>query len=126
MFKLYNPNPHGRRVGDCVVRAVSKALDQDWGDTYLDLTIQGYIVGDLLSSNGVWGAFLRSKGFNRDLVSADCPECYTVQDFCRDHPQGTYVIGTGTHAIAVIDGCYYDAWDSGNEIVIYYWKRKEE
>ena len=126
MFKLYNPNPHGRRVGDCVVRAVSKALNQSWEDTYIDLTIQGYLMGDLLSSNAVWGAYLKSKGFERDIISNDCPECYTVQDFCRDHPQGTYVIGTGTHAIAVIDGCYYDAWDSGNEIVIYFWKRKED
>ena len=126
MFELYNPNPHGRLVGDCVVRAVSKSLDQDWQTTYLDLSIQGYLMGDLLSSNAVWGAFLRNKGFDRDVVSAECPDCYTVNDFCTEHPQGTYVVGTGTHAICVVDGCYYDAWESGNEIVIYYWKRKED
>lgn len=124
MFEFYNPNPHGRRVGDCVVRAISKALKQDWGTTYLDLSIQGYIVGDLLSSNAVWGAYLRSKGFMRNVISADCPDCYNIMDFCEDHPQGTYVIGTGTHAVAVTDGCYYDAWDSGKEIAIYYWERK--
>lgn len=126
MYILYNPNPKGRNVGDCVVRAVSKAVDQDWESTYLELTIQGYIMGDLLSSNAVWGTFLRSKGFCRDLISADCPDCYTVQDFCREHPQGTFVVGTGTHAIAVVDGCYYDAWDSGNETPIYFWERKED
>lgn len=126
MFELYNPNPHGRRVGDCVVRAVSKALDQDWQTTYLDLSIQGYLMGDLLSSNAVWGAFLRNKGFKRSVVSDECPDCYTVNDFCIEHSRGTYVVGTGTHAIAVVDGCCYDAWDSGNEIVIYYWKRKED
>ena len=125
MFKFYNPNPHGRRVGDCVVRAISKALDIDWGTTYLDLSIQGYLMGDLLSSNAVWGAFLRNKGFKRAVVSDECPDCYTVNDFCIEHPQGTYVVGTGTHAIAVVDGCYYDAWDSGNEIVIYYYKKGE-
>lgn len=125
MFKFYNPNPHGRLVGDCVVRAVSKALGQDWETTYLDLSIQGYIVKDLLSSNAVWGAYLRSKGFIRNVISAECPDCYNIMDFCEEHPQGTYVLGTGTHAIAVVDGDYYDAWESGNEAVFYYWERKE-
>lgn len=126
MFELYNPNPHGRRVGDCVVRAVSKALDQDWQTTYLDLSIQGYLMGDLLSSNAVWGVLLRNKGFCREVLPPESPDCYTVIDFCKEHTQGTYVVGTGTHAICIIDGCYYDAWDSGNEIVVYYWERKEE
>lgn len=126
MFKFYNPNPHGRLVGDCVVRAVSKALDQDWDTTYLDLSIQGLIVKDLFSNDAVWGAVLRKNKFCRELVSADCPDCYTVNDFCHDFPQGIYVLGTGTHAITVVDGDYYDTWPSGNEIVIYYWKRKDD
>ena len=64
MFKLYNPNPiKNNRVGDCVVRAISKALDMSWEDVYIELTIQGYLLGDLLSSNGVWGDYLKSKGF---------------------------------------------------------------
>ena len=30
MWVEYNPNPSGRRVGDCAVRAVAKALNVDW------------------------------------------------------------------------------------------------
>ena len=26
----YNPNPRRNRVGDCAIRAVAKATDQDW------------------------------------------------------------------------------------------------
>ena len=33
-----------------------------------------------------------------------------------------YLIGTGSHAVAVIDGDYYDSWDSGNEIPAYFWR----
>ena len=42
MFKEYNPNPVSRRVGDCAVRAVAKALDIDWETAYqiLQLTAQ--------------------------------------------------------------------------------------
>lgn len=126
MYSHFNPNPMGKRVGDCVVRAISKALNQSWEDTYCELTIKGYTMGDLLSSNAVWGAYLKSKGFEREMIANECPECYTVEDFCKEYLNGVYVLGTGTHAIAVINGDIYDAWDSSNEIPLYFWKRKDD
>ena len=34
-WQSYNPNPvSGQRVGDCTVRAISKATGQDWETTY--------------------------------------------------------------------------------------------
>lgn len=125
MYSYYNANPYKIRVGDCVIRAISKALNQSWEDTYIDLTIQGYLMGDLLSSNAVWGAYLKSKGFTRDIVSNDCPECYTIEDFCNEHQKGTYIIGTGTHAVCVIDSTIFDTWNSSGETPIYYYHKGE-
>ena len=125
MYNYYNANPYKIRVGDCVIRAISKALNQPWEDTYIDLTIQGYLMGDLLSSNAVWGAYLKSKGFTRDIISNDCPECYTIEDFCNEHPKGTYIIGTGTHAVCVEDGCVFDTWNSSGEVPIYFYYKGE-
>jgi hypothetical protein len=48
-----------------------------------------------------------------------------VEDFCKDHPKGIYVLGTGTHALTVVDGNYIDVWDSGQEIPIYYFTKEE-
>lgn len=125
MFKYYNPNPMNKRVGDCVIRAVSKVLDWDWNDTYTALCLQGYVMSDLPSSNQIWGAFLRKQGFKRQVIPNECPDCYTIEDFCEDYPTGIYVLGTGSHAVAVVDGCYYDAWDCGREQPIYYYKKGE-
>ena len=125
MYSYYNANPYKIRVGDCVIRAISKALNQPWEDTYIDLTIHGYLMGDLLSSNAVWGAYLKSKGFTRDIISNDCPECYTIEDFCNEHPKGTYIIGTGTHAVCIEDGCVFDTWNSSGETPIYYYHKGE-
>lgn len=36
-YKAFNNNPKGQRVGDCAVRAVSKALGKDWEDAYFRL-----------------------------------------------------------------------------------------
>ena len=125
MYSYYNANPYKIRVGDCVIRAISKALNQSWEDTYIDLTIQGYLMGDLLSSNAVWDAYLKSKGFKRHIVPNDCPECYTINDFCEEYPQGVYIIGTGSHAVCVVDGCIFDTWQSGDETPIYFYKKGE-
>lgn len=81
-------------------------------------------MGDMPSSNAVWGAYLKSRGFKRYIIPNECPDCYTVKDFCKDHPKGHYILGTGTHVIAIIDGFYYDTWDSGELIPIFYWKKE--
>lgn len=124
-YIYFNPNPSGKRVGDCVIRGVSMVTEQSWETTYIDICMCGYNLKDMPSSNHVWTSFLYSMGFTRQLIPDTCPMCYTVQDFCEEHPVGTFLLGTGSHVVAVKDGDYYDAWDSGNEIPVYYWERKE-
>ena len=46
------------------------------------------------------------------------------ETYCERYPEGTYVIGTGDHAIAVIDGDWYDLADSGLVTPTYFWKVK--
>lgn len=125
-YVLYNPNPVGRRVGDCAVRAVSKALDVDWEQAFLLLSGAAYRMGDMPSSDSVWGAVLRQHGFYRSAIPNTCPDCYTARDFCRDHPRGVYVLAFGGHVACAKDGDLYDSWDSSDEVPIYYWHLKEE
>jgi len=125
-YIFYNPNPVGRRVGDCAVRAVAKALDIDWEQAFLLIASAAYRMGDMLSSDTVWGAVLRQHGFYRETVPNTCPDCYTARDFCRDHPRGVYVLAFGGHVACVRDGDLYDSWDSSDLVPIYYWFLKEE
>ena len=125
MWVEFNPNPTGRRVGDCAVRAVAKALDVDWETAYAMIANNGFQMGDMPSSNSVWGAVLRQNGFYRQSIPDTCPDCYTAEDFCKDNPKGTFVLGFGTHVVTVVDGNIYDAWDSSKEIPQYVWYRKE-
>lgn len=124
MFKYYNPNPKGKLVGDCVIRGISGITDQTWDKTYTSICLEGFDIKDMPSSNSVWANYLISKGFGRNLLKEECPLCYTVKDFCEEFNRGTYLLATGSHVVAVIDGDYYDAWDSGNEIPLYYWSKR--
>lgn len=125
MWIKYNPNPTGRMVGDCAIRALAKALKIDWEEAYLMACKNGYAMGDMPSSDSVWGAVLRQEGFYRKSIPNTCPNCYTARDFATDNPRGTFVLGFGGHTAAVVNGDIYDAWDSSLEIPQFVWYRKE-
>lgn len=124
-YIYYNPNPAGRRVGDCSIRAISKALNVDWETAYSIVTANGFLLSNMPSADSVWGSTLRQRGYCREAIPNTCPDCYTAADFCRDNPHGTFVLGFGGHVATVVDGDLYDSWDSSNEIPIYVWYRKD-
>lgn len=123
-FVFDNPNPKNNLVGDCVIRGISILMGRPWEYTYIEIVAQGYTMYDMPSSNAVWNAYLKSKGYRKRIIPNSCPDCYTVRQFCKDHPKGHYLLATGTHVIAVIDGEYHDTWDSGDEIPIYYYTKE--
>ena len=125
MWVYYNPNPTERKVEDCAIRAVAKALGIDWESAYAMVTADGFAMGDMPHSNAVWGATLRKNGFYRKALPDTCPDCYTAEDFAADHPTGVYVLGFGRHVVTLKDGVLYDSWDSSKEIPQYYWFKED-
>lgn len=121
----YNPNPAQSRAGDCAIRAVAKALDTDWEDAYVMLCLNGFLMGDVISSNSVWGSVLRQHDFVREIIPNSYPDDYSLEDFTKDHPRGTFVVALPNHVVTVVDGDYYDAWQSGREKPLYYWSKEE-
>jgi len=124
MFVRCNPNPMGRETGDCVIRAIAIATDKSWREAYWALCELGAIQGDLPNSNMVWNMYMREQGGKQFLLPESCPDCISVRAFCERYPEGIYVIGTGDHAIAIIDGDWYDLYDSGLLTPTFFWKLK--
>ena len=126
MFVKYNPNPEAYRTDDCTIRALTKALNLNWNDAHMALADHSRELGDMMHKNWVWGDLLIENGYSRFAIPDTCPHCYTVADFAEDNPVGTYILGTGEHVVAVIDGDWYDTWDSGDEVPIIYYRRRED
>ena len=120
-----NPNPRGRRTDDCVIRAVSLATGQDWDTTYTMVSLTGYAMDDMPSMNHVWRAYLKGIGYKRATIPNTCPDCYTVNDFAEDNPNGTYILGCGTHAVCVKNGRTYDTFDSREYLPLYYYYKED-
>lgn len=121
-YIYYNPNPNNTHVGDCAVRAVAKILGKDWEDAYIGLCAEGWKYKDMPTSAYVIGMYLREHDFRQKMIPNICPDCTTVKKFAQEHGDGKYITITEEHMTAVMDGDYYDTWDSGDEIVLYYYE----
>ena len=91
-FIFCNPNPAGKLIGDCVIRAICVAENVSWKETYLDLMAKCFEIYDIPSSNDAWGKYLSDIGYKRHIIPDTCPDCYTVADFAKDYPKGTYIL----------------------------------
>lgn len=123
-YVFYNPNPAKKLSGDCVIRAITKAKGSEWEQIYTEICLEGFMLHEMPSTNRVWGSYLLRNGFKRHAIPDTCPDCYTVLDFCIDNPYGVFILGTGDHVVTVVDGKYYDTWDSGNEVPVYFFRKE--
>lgn len=106
------------RFGDCQVRALCKALDLTWVEAF-DLTIpicrevQTYTIFG--GSCDIGKANLAKLGFVYHGVSNKRGTTRpTVDSFAKDHPTGRFICKVAHHVVAVVDGKYFDTWDSGS------------
>lgn len=118
MYTSYNANPADHNVNDCVVRAIATVLNQSWDRTYIEICLQGYLMRNMPASNAVWQEYLSGKGFSRWY-----PQERTVSEFVTKNRSGTYLLALDRHVVAVIDGEYFDTWDSGEREILYVWER---
>ena len=124
MWIRCNVNPAKNHTGDCVIRACVVALHKTWvqvSDEIYSLSREHFLS---MSDDHLWGRYLYEQGFTPFLLPENCPNCITIKRFCVMYPRGIYIIGTGSHAVAVIDGNYYDSWDSGDEMPSFFWRIK--
>ena len=122
MYVHYNGNPCGINTGDCVIRAISIVTGMRPKKVYAGLCLFGYPCTIWGNVNSIWADFLQSIGYKRHTITAN--HRYTVADFAADHPHGRFILGTGSHAVAVVDGDIIDSWNSSNEKPLYYFMKE--
>ena len=128
-YVYFQPNKKDLKdkVGDCQIRAFCKALGLTWLEAF-DLTIpicrelQTYTIFDCDLSKTK--AAMDTLGFTYTGVSNKSgSKRPTVDSFAKDHPTGTYIVKVARHVVAVVDGKYFDTWDSG-DCSLYGWFEK--
>lgn len=125
-YVFFNPNPEHLDTGDCTVRAISRIMKWSWEETYAKLCLHGSMLHMMPSTNAVWDDLLQTYGYERYPIPNTCPRCYTIKQFCKDNPHGVFILATGTHVVAVVEGDYYDAWDSGDNVPVYFYMKRSK
>lgn len=123
-FVYYNPNPRRKQVIDCTIRALCRLEHLPWRVIFDEVCSIARDLCDMPSSDQVWQTYLYLLGYTKHIVPDFCPRCYSIKEFCHDHPHGSYMVKTSGHVVAVVDGDYYDTWNSGNRVPIYYWRKE--
>lgn len=126
MYKPLNKNPVARRTTDCTIRALAKIFNTDWLTIFDEIAMEARRQYDMMDANNVWINWLYKQGFELYGILNTCPNCYTIRDFCIDHPTGSYIVGTGTHAVAVVNGDWYDTFNSGDLVPLFYLRRRDD
>jgi hypothetical protein len=142
-FTYYNANPHHRITGDCIVRAISTALEMDYNTVVMELAqLQcqtGYDGGNQLID-----LYLKSKGWQKHGQPRKANNTkYTGIEFCqveqkymlnyryygKEWADGITIsnrivanIG-GNHIVAIVDGKVYDHWNSTDGCIGIYWTK---
>lgn len=77
-WEKFNNNPTGRSVGDCTVRAISKALGVSWEQAYAMIAANGFAMGDMptSSSASLWDVPRACFYFSENQLTAR--KCYNV------------------------------------------------
>jgi hypothetical protein len=121
-FKFYNANPKGRITGDCVFRAFSLAMDQDYNQTVMEMAELMCETGWALNDKYGEAEYLKRKGWikQKQPRKADNTK-YTGEEFCKIF-DGTCVahIG-GHHMVCIKDHKVWDIWNSTDGCIGNYW-----
>ena len=124
MFIKFNDNPCGKTTGDCVIRAISIVENKPWRKVYLALCVEGYDECTFGDDNKTWEKYLNSLGYRR--FNLPNTPGYKLSTFADSHKEGKYIVGTGTHAVAVVNGDIIDTWDCSDEAPLYYFTKTDD
>lgn len=126
-YQYYQPNKKDLKdqYGDCVIRSFTKATGKAWADVFDELVPIARELQCMPNSKSCYTRYLTENGFTYHGISnAKGSKRPTVDRFAKDHTTGVYVLVVANHLVAVVDGIYYDTWDSGHKSLYGYWTKE--
>lgn len=126
-FHYFNANPKNRVTDDCVIRAISTALNQDYNKTLMELVELSIKTGYMLNCKECYGKYLEQKGWKKCKQPRRANNTkYTGIEFCKQiaDKKRTYIahIG-GNHIVAILNGKVNDIWNSTDGCVGNFWTK---
>lgn len=119
-FVNFNANPKNKLGCDCVVRAISTAMREDWITVYRELCDLGAELYDMPFNKDVFGEYLKRKGWIWHPCKSENGKRPKV---CNFDKANSAILRVANHLVYVSNHEYYDTWDCGSKSVYGYWAK---
>ena len=120
-YQFLNVNPLGEIEEDCVCRAISLALDED----YYKIQEKLYLVAKLFECQYLCICCYKYLLDNvYDLKRIEEVKGMAVEEFANYFPIGIFIVRVEGHLTCVIDNNIMDIWDCRDKIVDLVWEVK--
>ena len=114
----FNPNPKDRNIGDCTLRSYCAAFGISWEKAFdiaskvakENASMIQYMADKILTEE--FNCVVDEK-YNKKSVKGK--DRITVNEFAMTHPYGKFILHVPKHQVTVINGEYWDSWDSGDK-----------
>lgn len=120
-YQFLNVNPLGEIEEDCVCRAISLALDED----YYKIQEKLYLVAKLFECESLCICcykYLLDDVY--DLKRIEEVKGMTIEEFANYFPIGIFIVRVEGHLTCLIDNHIMDIWDCRDKIVDLVWEVK--
>lgn len=120
MYIYSNPHPKGKRVGDCVKRAIVLATGLDYMEVQRQLNAHKKVTGaSVYNDNKNWKSFVENvlKAIPIKIEVIPGEPRITGATFGTYFPKGTYILRMARHLSCCIDGNLLDSWDCSEKCV---------
>ena len=121
MYKYLNVHPEGKRVGDCVKRAITTATGFPYES--ISLALNRYKKKTGAKTYNEWHKNV--VPFIEERLGAEKKSFPAVkgmkrmdgETFCKMYSKGTYILQFAGHVAACVDGVIYDTWNPSHKAV---------
>ena len=122
-YVKYNPNEKQKHAGDCVIRALCKALNKTWLEVFDLLVNEARKQQRIISEKEVYEQILFEHGFIYNKIS-NKKGSKRPRVFEKAKESTTpIVMNVANHIVTAENGKYYDIWDSGNRCLYGYYTK---
>lgn len=118
-YQFYNGNPLGEIEEDCVTKAISFALQED----YYKISDKLYAIANLYECERLCVCCYQHL-LNDYYKLEEIQDCkgMTVEEFANTHPYGTYLLRGNGHLTVIYNSRLYDLFDCRNMIITNAWR----
>jgi len=128
-FEYYNANPKDKRVGDCVIRALSKVTGKSWDVIFTALYEIALKQKMMPNDRFVFEKYLKQEGWVKQKQPKDINnKKYTGIDFIKYYLVDNNLTDTkifanigAKHVVAIESKTIFDTWNCSTRCIGNYW-----